>query len=178
MQAIWEGPLLHLGLDTMIGMMPFVYTGSGERAAEGYELRPDPEAEEPITLYKIGVHGRRLNRHLAELAARLSVDGFDVVVDHVITDDETLTQLTATCDPALTFLIGVHCDPETLAHRERSRGDRSTGLALGQLRTVHAGHRPYDFVVNSTTATPAQLAIETRDAVLSRPSKALEESLR
>ncbi len=49
MQAVWDGPLLHVGLDHVISMLPFAYTGDGQHAAVGYEAVGEPKADPPLT---------------------------------------------------------------------------------------------------------------------------------
>lgn len=158
MQAIWGGPLMHVGLDHFISMLPFSYTGDGEHASDGYQVAREDEGDLPLTRYVVGPIGRRMNRQLAALAARLADDGFDVVVDHVVTDDETILELAAVCGPTRTFLVGVMCDETVAADREQQRGDRSLGLARYQSRAVHAGLRPYDLALDTSTADALALA--------------------
>jgi chloramphenicol 3-O phosphotransferase len=167
MQAIWDGPLLHVGLDHVISMLPFAYTGDGEHAAAGYEVVREPDEDPPLTRYAVGPIGRRMNRHLAELAARLADDGFDVVVDHVITDDETLRELAAVCGPRRTFLVAVTCDEAVTNARERRRGDRAIGLARYQAPLVHEGQRPYDLTLDTSGADADALASQARGFVVS-----------
>jgi chloramphenicol 3-O phosphotransferase len=53
--------------------------------------------------------------------------------------------------------VGVRCDPEVAAARERERRDRIVGMARLQAEQVHAGV-VYDIRVDTTTATTAECA--------------------
>jgi chloramphenicol 3-O phosphotransferase len=158
LQANWPTPLLYLALDTAIGMMPFAYTGSGLLAEEGYCLRPVSVNGETVVVYSLGRHARFLNSNLVTMAEGLSAAGYDVIIDHVITDDETMADLAKRVSNRPAFLIGIICEQDIAEERERSRGDRMIGLVAGQAPTVHSGVRPYDLIVDSSHATPEQLA--------------------
>lgn len=62
--------------------------------------------------------------------------------------------------------VGVHCDPDTAAAREASRGDRTAGMARSQAVSVHDGVR-YDVVVDSA-AEPADVCTRTIVKALAR----------
>ena len=158
LQEKWPSPLLYLGLDTAIGMLPFSYTGDGFRAKEGYRLEVSHFGEQPIVTYSIGPHARFLNSNLAAMADKFSSQGYDVVIDHVIADDATLVDLADQLHERCAFFVGVHCDIHVAAQRERLRGDRMIGLVEGQSQSVHAGLRPYDLVVDSSDTPSDDLA--------------------
>lgn len=172
LQANWSTPFLYLALDTAIGMMPLAYTGSGVLAEEGYCVRQDNANGETITVYSLGRHARFLNSTLATIASDLCTAGYDVIVDHVITDDETMVDLANRVRTCSAFLVGVICDKYIAEERERSRKDRMIGLVAGQASTVHSGLRPYDLIVDSTHATPDELAQTIRHFVESGSPKA------
>lgn len=53
--------------------------------------------------------------------------------------------------------VGVHCDPDVAAARERSRDDRAAGMAAAQAHAVHRG-LVYDVEVDTTSSSPAECA--------------------
>lgn len=159
LQAAWDGPLLLVGLDMIIGMTPFAYSGFGEHAAQGFRLWREPGAE-GLVGYAPGPLGRRLNRELAGLTARLAAGGCDVLVDHVLTDEGTLEDFAAALDPARSYLVGVRCPSADLDRRERERGDRAVGLARWQAERVHAVTEGYDLDLDSSRLGPEALAAQ------------------
>jgi chloramphenicol 3-O phosphotransferase len=158
MQAKRNEPLLYLALDTAISIMPFAYTGSGPLAHEGYRLNKTSRGGEPWVEYSIGKHALFMNNSLASIAANFCSSGYNVVFDHIITDDATMTGLAERVDPRSAFIIAVKCDQETAKSRERERGDRLVGLVAGQTETVHRGLRHYDLIVDSSHSSPSDLA--------------------
>ncbi|MFI7342371.1 chloramphenicol phosphotransferase CPT [Streptomyces sp. NPDC050085] len=55
--------------------------------------------------------------------------------------------------------VGVRCDPEVAAGRERARGDRTLGMAAAQAELVHEGVT-YDLVVDTARADAPACARE------------------
>ena len=62
------------------------------------------------------------------------------------------------------FWVGVHCDPDVAEARERSRGDRTVGMARQQALLVHRGVE-YDLELDSSEITAAAAAETIRRAV-------------
>ena len=174
LQARWPTPLLYLALDTVIGMMPFQYTGNGTLAKDGYSLEETEEDGKRVVKYSVGPHGKFLNAELARLASTLCSAEYDVILDHVITDDETMIALAECTVGHSAYLIAVRCDGRVTEARERSRGDRLIGLAAGQTDSVHDGLRPYDLSVDSSQSAPDELA----EAIIRHVEGALPTGLR
>src|SRR5262249_4244920 len=81
----------------------------------------------------------------------LADGGNDLIVEHVIEFPswrEDLSRLLAHLD---VFLVGVHCDLETLGERERARGDRRLGEGRSHVEEnlIHT-FGPYDLEVDTT----------------------------
>jgi chloramphenicol 3-O phosphotransferase len=53
--------------------------------------------------------------------------------------------------------VGVRCDADVAAARERARGDRTTGMAVSQATLVHEGVS-YDLVVDTSRADAEECA--------------------
>lgn len=158
LQEICAEPLLHIGLDAMISMLPFKFTAEEQQSELGYCLTPSEKDGLPLVRYTIGPYGKRLNRELVLLSQRLLEAGFDVIMDHIITSDETMSELISLVDCRRTYMIGITCDLPTLALRENEREDRILGLARGQSELVHAGIRHYDISIDTTEPTSDALA--------------------
>ena len=164
LQTLWARPLARVGVDTLIGMLPTAYTGFGERAAEGYPFRIEPDAEgRRLTRARTGPAGRILNRRMAEFVAGCAADGLDVVVDHVVLEPEDFDDFATVLDPGRSWLIGLRCDLDVLELREKARGDRALHLAREQSPRVHAGRWTYDLMLDSTDASPHVLAGKVLD---------------
>lgn len=60
--------------------------------------------------------------------------------------------------------VGVHCDSEVAAKRERQRGDRTPGMAAQQADLVHEDVR-YDLDIDTTDTSPAACARTIADRI-------------
>lgn len=84
--------------------------------------------------------------------------GAGVIIDDVFLDGAVSQQRTREHLDGLDVLwVGVRCDAEVAAERERARGDRPTGMAAAQAEVVHRGVN-YDLVVDSTESSPDECA--------------------
>jgi chloramphenicol 3-O phosphotransferase len=85
----------------------------------------------------------RLTGVLFETALAFWKRGADVVVDTVFERQACADECQRTLAPAAPLLVGLFCGLAELERRERARGDRPRGLALGQSARVH-GFCAYD----------------------------------
>jgi chloramphenicol 3-O phosphotransferase len=83
--------------------------------------------------------------------------GNNLIVDHIIEQEQWLADLVELLAPFDVFLVGVHCPLPELERREGHRGDRR----IGEARTdFHAVHRftDYDLDIDSTEPTESNVA--------------------
>ena len=81
--------------------------------------------------------------------AMFSDQGINLIVDHVLHDEETITDAYQILNDYPIYFVGVHCPLEELEKREQSRGDRRIGQARHQLQFVHQQNEPYDMEINT-----------------------------
>ncbi|CAA9264948.1 MAG: hypothetical protein AVDCRST_MAG41-2595 [uncultured Corynebacteriales bacterium] len=148
LQRRWPGPLLAIGIDTVVFALPgrwldppgwhevFVYTGSGD----GLRITPGPL-------------GDRLAAGLHRSVAALAGEGFDVVVDHVLLSAGWVADAAAAWAGHPVLSVGVRCPLAEVVRREATRGDRTLGQARAQFVPVHA-HAGYDLEVDTSTGDP------------------------
>lgn len=173
LQGMWPGPLAHVGIDTIISMLDPAYTGGGAKADLGFPLVSELNGSEAVMRFEMGPVGRILNSRLAAFAAGLNSDGVDVVIDHVLIDDDAVRPFARSLDPVSTHFIAVRCDASVALERERARGDRATGLVRDQLERVHAGARWYDHELDSTHTPSSVLADQLMEACASQRPNAI-----
>ena len=178
LQASWHGPLLHLGIDTVLGLLPAAYVGMGTRAHEGFEFYHDADARGPVVRIRSGPVGRKLAESFARVVALLAADGHDLVVDYVILDTQDLVPYLRELRPFPVCFVGVRCDLGALEARELARGDRLPNLARPQQSAVHDGPRHYDLAVDTTTRSPFDVARAIVEFVLQHPRPAGFDRLR
>jgi chloramphenicol 3-O phosphotransferase len=160
LQEKWDGPLLHVGIDTLITMMPFDYTGSGTKSDEGFHFCHDSDEVGPIVRVRHGPLAKRLSETFSEMTAVLVRNGHDVVVDEVTLEADRLRSYVKHLAGARVYFVGVRCGLRELESRETTRGDRLAHLARGQAALVHQDPRFYDIVLDSTETDPLTLADE------------------
>lgn len=135
----------------------------GPFSEEGLCFEPSPDG----VRVRAGHRARRLYAAYHRFVAVCSREGFDVVVDEVAFDEETVRDW----HPALAGLrvtwVAVRCDPDVAEARERARGDRLPGLARGLSLVVH-DHAVYDLELDSTHTGPATL-VDQLSSFLFRP---------
>jgi chloramphenicol 3-O phosphotransferase len=158
LQAAWHGPLLHLGIDTMLSLLPAAYVGMAPRAHEGVEFYHDADDRGPVVRVRSGPVGRKLGESFARVVAQLAADDHDVVVDYVLLDTKDLVPYLRELRPFPVYFVAVRCDVGTLEARELARGDRLLNLARPQNSAVHHGPRHYDVEVDTTARSPYDLA--------------------
>jgi chloramphenicol 3-O phosphotransferase len=158
LQAAWSVPLLHLGIDTMLSMLPAAYLGTGPRAHEGVEFYRDADDRGPVVRIRSGPVVRKLAESFARVVARLTADDHDVVVDYVLLDTKDLVPYLRALRPFAVYFVAVRCDVGVLEARELARGDRLVNMARPQSSAVHDGPRHYDLDVDTTACSPDDVA--------------------
>jgi chloramphenicol 3-O phosphotransferase len=167
LQQAWprvrQGPLLDVGLDHTLDAF-------GRRALprwwdliQRYDP-PAPAAPERVTW---GPLGRELVRGMHQAAADWARTGFDVVLEHVLLDRTTATDLATALAGLPVLHVGLVCDEDVLEAREAERRRRTLGLAVTQLRqTVEV--TPRDVWLDTSMATTDELVEELLEAVAER----------
>lgn len=125
LQSRIDRPFWHISIDHLrdSGVLPMARYRSGE-----FDWKASRQA------FFDGFH-----RSLAAYAGA----GNDLIVEHILDTAGWADDLQALLAPHDVFFVGVHCQPQTLARREKDRGDRAGGSALTDFQTIHVGRR-YD----------------------------------
>jgi chloramphenicol 3-O phosphotransferase len=78
--------------------------------------------------------------------------GNNLIVDHIIEQEQWMADLVQLLAPFDVFFVGVHCPLPELERRERHRGDRRIGDARTDFHSVHR-FTEYDLDVDATQPT-------------------------
>ena len=141
LQDLLPRPWLLLGVDDLIHIAPSSLVSYGPQGG-----------------VVLGDQWRALEAAWSRGVAAMARAGAGVIIDDVFLDGAVSQQRTSEYLEGLAVLwVGVHCSPEVAAARERARGDRPAGMAVGQATAVHRGV-VYDLVVDSSTASPKECA--------------------
>ncbi|KDN81130.1 chloramphenicol phosphotransferase CPT [Kitasatospora cheerisanensis] len=146
LQAQLPEPWLTFGIDDLIAAMPpaLLEGGGGIELGEG--------------VVTVGDAFRRLEGAWMAGVAATARAGAPVVADDVFLSGPASQQRWRTALSGLDVLwVGVRCDPDQAAARERARPDRTPGMAADQALRVHDGVH-YDLEVDTTRTPPAACA--------------------
>jgi chloramphenicol 3-O phosphotransferase len=83
--------------------------------------------------------------------------GNNLIVEHIIEQEQWLIDLLELLAPFDVFLVGVHCPMAELEHRERQRNDRRPGEARKDFHTVHR-FMTYDLEIDATEPIDGNVA--------------------
>ena len=158
LQLRWASPLLHVGIDTVLQMLPQSYVGMKPSARDGIEFYSDVDDRGPVVRVRSGPVGDKVQQSFARAVRLLADDGHDVVLDLVLLDRNSASSYIDALHGHRTYFIGVHCDGAILEARELARGDRFQNLARAQLPAVHMFREFYDLEIDTSTRGPNDLA--------------------
>jgi chloramphenicol 3-O phosphotransferase len=136
-----DEPFLHVSSDQFVaaGMLP-ARRDNGGPFDWWHQVRPR---------FFAGFH-----RCLPALASA----GNDLIVEHIIEFRSWREQLAVLLADLDVFLVGVHCSPDELDRRERTRHERRIGEGRTHVEVdrIHS-FGPYDFEVDTTTGISTDL---------------------
>jgi len=160
-QDLMPEPFMDMGIDRFIWMMPARYL---ERP-----LWDDVLGEAS----RAGETGRRLVSTMHHAIATAAGLGNDIIVDHVLVEEEWVNECAALFKGISAYLVGVYCPLEVLEQREQQRKNRTLGQARAQFEIVHK-YCIYDITVDTSRDPAAQCAAQIA-ARLQEPPRALEQ---
>ena len=169
LQDVWNTPLLHVGVDTFIDMMPARFCGQGEEARYGLQFVPIETQEWPVVEIRQGEYARRLFRGMVVAIGALARASNDIIVDEVLFGDDLLRQYVRELRNQTVYFVAITCPLEIVERRERERGDRFINSAKAQIPLVHSPTRQYDLELDTSSYLPHQLAILIKEYVEQTP---------
>ena len=123
----------------------------------------DPHTEAEVEALAKLVPGVVEGFHRA--AAALAGSGNNLIIDHVLQEDEWLDQCLQCLAEYSVLFVGVKCPLAVLLEREKQRSDREPGTAEYQFSKVHSD-RIYDVEVDTSVLSPEQCADEIMRALV------------
>lgn len=81
--------------------------------------------------------------------------GLDIIIDHVIQEEDWFDELKDIIENKKTIFVGVHCCLEELERREKVRGDREIGIVKYQFDKVHK-NKSYTVEVDTSNMKPQE----------------------
>lgn len=87
--------------------------------------------------------------------AAFAMEDVPVIVDHVFQEDGWFQDFIEATKGISVLLVGLKCPIDVIEAREKSRGDRETGLGRMQFPKVHQGIK-YDLEIDTSRLSPAE----------------------
>jgi chloramphenicol 3-O phosphotransferase len=167
LQDLWPRPLFASGIDVFIMEWPeshVSFPGEDGSPASSAAIRIVPGlGPAPSWIPEYNEEFHEVLRIANESWTAMRQGGLDLIVDHVIIDDQMRRDARRSLADA--FWVGVKCDVDELVRRESVRGDRYPGFASGTSAVVHE-EMNYDLIVD-TTSTPTEVVTrQIYDAVI------------
>ena len=154
LQAILPEPWLEIGIDRFVFSLPKQYLDQPLWSEVFRYVMPDGDADGPFRI-ETGPLGQRLVLGMHATAAALAGQGLNVIVDHVLLEDDWLADCRARWAAFDLLVVGVRCPLEVVVERERTRKDRTIGQAEAQFHVVHR-HGGYDLEVDTSASSPEE----------------------
>lgn len=166
LQHLSPTPLLHLGVDWVVAMLPAAYRDFGAHAARGYyTVKAGSNAHGPTMHIAKGPLSERAFAVLPSIAKVLVDAGNDLIIDEVLLEEESFEAYRASLCHTTLYFIGVMCDLSVMQEREILRQDRLVGMAADQVTRVHKAKHPYDLIVDTTCQSAFACAREILDFI-------------
>lgn len=140
-------PWLRFSIDDLIESMPesMLQEDSGIKLGEDGSVSPGIKFQK---LEAAWMHG------IGEMARK----GAKIIIDDVfLSGVEARKRWEFALEGQQVIWVGVFCDPDVAASREKERRDRIEGMALSQAKVVHEGMH-YDISVDTSKNSPKECA--------------------
>jgi chloramphenicol 3-O phosphotransferase len=152
LQGLFEDPYLNVGIDKFIWMLPKRYLDR-------------PLWDDVLGMAtKAGAMGNRLFSSMHKVIQLLSLEGVNVIADHVLVEPEWVEECARLFAPLPAYLVGVQCPLEVLIQREAARKDRTLGQAAAQFPLVHKD-LIYDLVVDTSLLSVEDCALQIKETI-------------
>jgi len=162
LQQLLPEPYQHIALDQFRDGLPSSVRGlnapDNTPGAAGLNVVPVERNGEWVTEIQFGEHGERILAGMRRSIGVFSDLGANVIVDDLLFKREYLEDYVAVLDPDKVWFIGVKCSLDVVNQREATRAGRFPGTATSHYEQVHAHGEDYDLEVDTSAATPRDIA--------------------
>jgi chloramphenicol 3-O phosphotransferase len=122
-----------------------------------------------VTQIQFGDYGEQVLKAMRRSIAGFAQMGCNVIVDDLLFKREYLDDYVSILNPEKTWFIGVKCSLEVVLAREALRPGRFPGTAVSHYKQVHEHGLNYDLEVDTSLATPRQVAEAIVDRLATPP---------
>jgi chloramphenicol 3-O phosphotransferase len=173
LQQLLQEPYQHMALDQFRDGMPSRVRGlnspAGDPGASGLNVVPAQQNGEWVTQIQFGDYGEKVLKAMRRSIAGFAEMGCNVIVDDLLFKREYLEDYMSVLNPEKTWFIGVKCSFDVVLAREALRPGRFPGTAVSHYEQVHEHGLGYDLEVDTSAATPRQVAQSIVDRITTPP---------
>ena len=173
LQQLLQEPYQHMALDQFRDGMPSRVRGlnspAGDPGASGLNVVPAQQNGKWVTQIQFGDYGEKVLKAMRRSIAGFAEMGCNVIVDDLLFKREYLEDYMSVLNPEKTWFIGVKCSLDVVLAREALRPGRFPGTAVSHYEQVHEHGLGYDLEVDTSAATPRQVAQSIVDRITTPP---------
>lgn len=151
-------PFLHIGVDTMIDMMPAQYLSFGNKSREGCYFEIGKNEYGRTISCNVGYYGSRVFKAGVEIIKTLVYNYLDLIVDEVIWDLNRMNDYLIALQSHEVIFVKVYCSRKSAQEREILRSDREIGLANHQYDQLQLMKWQYDVEVDTDAISSFEAA--------------------
>lgn len=173
LQQLLDEPYQHIALDQFRDGLPSRTRGLNAppdtSGASGLNVVPNTADGKWVTHIEFGSHGEQILKAMRRTIALFSSLGNNVIVDDLLFKREYLDDYVAVLNPSKVWFIGVKCSLDVVNSREAGRIGRFPGTAAAHFDQIHAHGEIYDLEVDTSDASPRELALQVIERMASPP---------
>jgi chloramphenicol 3-O phosphotransferase len=165
LQAAYEEPYLHFGIDKFIGFMPEkINNWEGGTAELGFSwmAAKDPTGH-PVYQIHAGPFAKKISKTFKDIALLLASQHYNLIIDDVAFGAVEVEEWKKAFKNLHVLYVGVVTPLEILEQRERARGNRFLGTARDQYFKVHE-NVAYDLELDTHAQTLAENVQKIKEA--------------
>jgi chloramphenicol 3-O phosphotransferase len=172
-----EEPFLKVGIDWYIGCLSPHFFEYGKHADQCYKFVTTKDDKGFVTTVEKGPVGSRLDLAAHKAMKVFLQQGFNLVIDEVLFDDESFQDYLSVFDEYRVYFIAIQPSIEAAELREIKRGDRVLGLARGLYHQTYS-NKKYDLILDTTDITSQEAAKMVIDYMTLNPNPTAFQSNR
>ncbi len=153
-------PYMYVAVDDFFSMYPEKF------------LNPTSQEETNVLARLVPAVVSGLHKSVASLAR----SGNNILVDHVLQEDEWLKECIEHWVGLDVLFVGVKCPLEVAEQREKDRGDRSIGTARYQFERVHV-HDLYDIEIDTSRLSVDECVTRIMELINNKPKESAFQEL-
>lgn len=166
LQENLDRPFLHIGIDTLIWMMPAkINNWSGYTDTIGFSWKPAKDSNGfSIQELHVGKYAQKIIKSYQDIVLLLARSGHNLIIDDVALEHANMRTWQNLLREFSVLYVGVHTPLDILEKREKERGDRMIGSSRHQFFKVHKENE-YDLEIDSSLSTIEQCVESIQQAL-------------